>query len=110
MSAVCELALPFVATSAVEDRPVAAPLRRHTSSCLRCQARHAAMARTAREQRAMADTGEKAPLDLEWRVMSSLEGELSVPRSWRIPVAVVAALVSMAAALLIWRFRPRAAA
>lgn len=110
MSAVCELALPLVASSAVEDREVVAPLRGHTSSCLRCQARHAAMARTARELRELAEKGEAAPLDLEWRVMSSLEGDLAVPRSWRIPVAIAAALVSMLAALLIWRFRPRAAA
>ncbi|MFQ5522320.1 MAG: hypothetical protein ACE5F5_01920 [Acidimicrobiia bacterium] len=110
MSAACEFALPFVAASAVEDRPVITPLRRHTSSCLRCQARHAAMVRTARELRAMAGTGERAPLDLEWRVMSSLEGDLALPRSWKLPVAVVAGLVSALAALLIWRFRPRTVA
>jgi hypothetical protein len=68
------------------------------------------MARAAREMMELAETGEKAPVDLEWRVMSSLEGDLAVPRSWRIPVAVAAALVSMVAAVLIWRFRPRAAA
>jgi hypothetical protein len=58
----------------------------------------------------MAKTGEKAPIDLEWRVMSSLEGDLAVPRSWRVPVAIAAALVSMVAAVLIWRFRPRTVA
>jgi hypothetical protein len=48
-----------------------------------------------------------APADLEWRVMSSLEGELAVARSWRKPVAVLAALASMAAAIVIWRLRPK---
>ncbi|HIE21185.1 MAG TPA: hypothetical protein EYP73_01140 [Acidimicrobiia bacterium] len=110
MSAVCELALPLVASAAVEEREIVAPLRRHTSSCLRCQARHAAMARAAQELRGLAVSREIAPPDLEWRVMSSLEGDLAVPRSWRIPVTVAAALVSMVAAVLIWRFRPRTVA
>jgi hypothetical protein len=51
-----------------------------------------------------------APADLEWRVMSSLEGDLAIPRSWKRPVAVVAALLSMAAAFIIWRLRPKTAA
>ena len=35
------------------------------------------------------------------------EGDLAVARSWRTPIAVTAAVVSMAAAVLIWRLRPR---
>jgi hypothetical protein len=49
-----------------------------------------------------------APRDLEWRVLSSLEGDLEIAHSWRAPVAWGAAALSMAAALLIWRLRPRA--
>lgn len=109
MSVVCELAAPFVANSAVEERDVIKPLRAHCSTCLRCQARHAAMLRTARELRTMSAERVSAPMDLEWRVMSSLEGDLAVARSWRRPIAVSAALVSMAAAILIWRLRPRTA-
>jgi hypothetical protein len=107
MSVVCEIAAPFVANSAVDDVEVVRAFRRHVASCLRCQARHASMVRTAREMRAMSDRTEKAPRDLEWRVMSSLQGDLALPRSWKAPVAVTAALVSMAAAVLIWRLRPR---
>lgn len=107
MSVVCEVSVPFVASSAVEGRLVARPLRHHTDTCLRCQARHTAMARTARQLRELAGEQSQAPADLEWRVMSSLEGELAIPRSWRRPVAVTAALVSMAAAIVIWRLRPR---
>ena len=107
MSLTCEIAAPFVANSAVDGDPVARPFRSHVRSCLRCQARHKAMARTARELRAMAGERAPAPADLEWRVMSSLEGDLAIPRSWRTPVAVGAAAVSMAAAFLIWRLRPR---
>ncbi len=107
MSLTCELAAPFVANSAVEGTEVARVFRRHTSSCLKCQARHVAMTRTARELAAMSKETIQAPLDLEWRVMSSLEGELAVARSWRKPLALSAALVSMAAAVLIWRLRPR---
>lgn len=110
MSLTCELAAPFVANSAVEGGDVARPFRSHVFRCLRCQARHAAMARTARELAAMEGERVRAPLDLEWRVMSSLEGDLAVARSWRRPLAVLAALVSMAAAIVIWRLRPRAAA
>ena len=110
MRIVCEIAAPFVSNSAVEGTPVARPFRRHTDSCLRCQARLAAMARTARELRALAEERHEAPADLEWRVMSSLEGDLAIPRSWRRPVAVMATLISMAAAILIWRLRPRASA
>jgi hypothetical protein len=107
MSVVCELGAPFVATSAVDDKPVARPFRRHAESCLKCQARHAAMAKAARELAAMAGENQEAPRDLEWRVMSSLDGELAVARSLRKPVALVAAALSMAAALIIWRLRPR---
>jgi hypothetical protein len=67
------------------------------------------MSRTARELRAMAGERSAAPADLEWRVMSSLEGDLAIPRSWKKPVAVGAALLSMAAAIIIWRLRPKTA-
>lgn len=106
MSVVCEVAAPFVANSAVDGTDVIRPLRAHTSSCLKCQARQAAMARTARELTSMGDVRLEAPADLEWRVMAALEGDLAVARSWRTPVAVAAAGLSMAAALLIWRLRP----
>jgi hypothetical protein len=65
------------------------------------------MTRTARELAAMSKETFTAPLDMEWRVMSALEGDLALARSWRTPVAVTAALLSMAAAVLIWRLRPR---
>ena len=107
MSVLCEVAAPFVANSAVDETTVGYPLRLHTNRCLRCQARHAAMSKTARALLAMSDERSEAPADMEWRVLSSLEGDLAVPRSWRTPVAVVAAVVSMAAAVLIWRIRPR---
>lgn len=110
MRIVCEIAAPFVANSAVEGTEVAGPFRGHVASCLRCQARLAAMSRTARELKALAEERHEAPVDLEWRVMSDLDGELAIPRSWRRPVAVAATLVSMAAAILIWRLRPRASA
>lgn len=108
MSVVCEMAAPFVANSAVDGGDVAVPFRSHASTCLKCQARHAAMTRTAREMRALETEKAEAPSDLEWRVMSSLEGELAVARSWKKPVAWSAAVVSMAAAVVIWRLRPRA--
>ncbi|MGH8916483.1 MAG: hypothetical protein ACRDZM_18455 [Acidimicrobiia bacterium] len=107
MSALCEMAAPFVANSAVEGTPVTRPFRAHVDGCLKCQARQVAMAKTARELSAMSSETLVAPVDLEWRVMSSLEGELALARSWRTPVAVTAALISMAAAVLIWRLRPR---
>ena len=107
MSIVCEVAAPFVANSAVERRPVARPFRGHVSTCLKCQARHVAMTKTARELAAMAGESHRAPPDLEWRVMSSLEGELAVARSIRRPLAWTAAALSMIAAFLIWRLRPR---
>lgn len=107
MRVTCELAVPFVANAAVEGKPVARTFRRHTNSCLRCQARHSAMARTARELRAMGAEQFTAPADLEWRVMSQLEGDLAVVRTIRAPVALAAALISMAAAVFIWRIRPR---
>lgn len=107
MSVTCELAAPFVATSAVDGKPVVRAFRSHTESCLKCQARHAAMAKAARELSAMAGESQDAPRDLEWRVMSSLDGDLAVARSIRKPVALVAAGLSMAAALIIWRLRPR---
>lgn len=107
MSLICEMAAPFVANSAVEGSLVARPFRSHAEACLKCQARHAAMARTARELAAMSRETLTGPLDLEWRVMSALEGDLAIARSWRTPVAVTAAIVSMTAAVLIWRLRPR---
>jgi len=107
VSVLCELAAPFVANSAVEGRPVIHPFRTHATACLKCQARHVAMTKTARELAALSTETLMAPLDLEWRVMSSLEGDLAVARSWRTPVALTAALLSMAAAVLIWRLRPR---
>lgn len=107
MSLVCEVAAPFIANSAVDKKPVVRAFRGHTNGCLRRQARHSAMSRTARALQAMNDYQTPAPPDLEWRVMTSLEGDLAVARSWTKPVAVVAALVSMAAAVLIWRLRPR---
>jgi hypothetical protein len=48
-----------------------------------------------------------APANLEWRVMSSLEGDLAVTRTWKKPVAWAAAVASMVAAVLIWKLRPR---
>ena len=107
MSVMCEVAAPFVANSAVDETEVVRPLRWHTNSCLKCQARHAAMNKTARALQAMSGEHFEAPADIEWRVMSSLDGDLAMARSWRTPVAVVAAMVSMAAAVLIWRLRPR---
>ena len=107
MSVVCEMAAPFVANSAVDGGEVSRPFRSHTVSCLKCQARHAAMSRTARELAAMQDQRLAAPADLEWRVLSSLEGDLEVTRTWRKPVALSAAVLSMAAAVIIWRLRPR---
>ncbi len=106
MSIVCELAAPFVANSAVDETPVASPFRAHADSCLRCQARHVAMSRTARELTLMSGETFAAPVDLEWRVMSSLQGDLAIARSWRKPLALTAAVLSMAAAILIWRLRP----
>ena len=108
MSVVCEMAAPFVANSAVDGTEVVRPFREHAIACLKCQARHAAMTRVAREMSVMSGETLRAPMDLEWRVMSSLEGDLAVARSWRAPVALAAALLSMAAAILIWRLRPRA--
>lgn len=109
MSVVCEMAAPFVANSAVDGKGVARPFRSHSAVCLKCQARHVAMSRTARELVAMRDEKVPAPADLEWRVLSSLEGDLVVARTWRKPVAWTAALLSMAVAILIWRLRPRPA-
>ncbi len=108
MRLACELAAPFIANSAVDGGEVIALFRRHSEGCLKCQARHAAMSRAARELQAMSNESYRAPLDLEWRVMSSLDGELALARTWGTPVALVAAAASMAAAVLIWRFRPRA--
>lgn len=107
MRLVCEMAAPFVANSTVEGVAVALPFRSHVATCLRCQARHVAMGRTARALAAMEPERYRAPADLEWRVMASLEGDLALARSWRRPVAWSAAVLSMAAALLIWRLRPR---
>lgn len=110
MTVICELAAPFIANSAVDEGDVIWPFRAHTDACLRCQARHAAMSRTARELGVMSAETFGAPLDLEWRVMSSLEGDLAVARSWKKPITLAAALLSMAAAIVIWRLRPRAQA
>lgn len=107
MSIACEIAAPFVANSAVEGVEIMRPFRSHTATCLRCQARHVAMTRTARALLAMADETTPAPPDLEWRVMSSLDGELAVQRSLRKPAALAAAILSMVAALIIWRLRPK---
>lgn len=107
MRVTCELAAPFVANSAVDGRPVTRVFRGHVSTCLRCQARHASMVKTARELAAMRSERQSAPRDLEWRVMSSLEGDLAVARSIRRPVALVAAGLSMVAAFVLWRLRPR---
>jgi hypothetical protein len=107
MSVVCELAAPYVANTAVEGGDVIRPFRHHASTCLKCQARHVAMVRTARELSALEKERFRAPLDLEWRVMSSLEGDLAMPRIWRKPLAWSTAILSMAAAILIWRLRPR---
>lgn len=107
MSVVCEMAAPFVANSAVEGDDVALPFRSHAATCLKCQARHAAMSRTARELAAMQDQRIAAPADLEWRVLASLEGDLEIARTWRRPLAFSAAILSMAAAIIIWRLRPR---
>lgn len=107
MSLLCEVAAPFVANSAVEGSSVISPLRGHAEGCLKCQARHSAMTRAAREMVAMSGETLPAPADLEWRVLSSLEGDLAVARSWRRPATVAAALLSMAVAVLIWRLRPR---
>lgn len=108
MSVLCEIAAPFLANSAVEGKSVNRPFAGHVGRCLRCQARYSAMTKTTRELRGLGIKSERAPLDLEWQVMSSLEGDLAIPRSWRRPVAVAAALLSMAAAVVIWKMRPRA--
>ena len=107
MSVVCEMAAPFVANSAVDGGEVVRPFRSHTAACLKCQARHAAMTRAARELAAMEGVRVPAPADLEWRVMASLEGDLAISRSWGRPMAWSAAVLSMAAALVIWRLKPR---
>lgn len=107
MSVICEVAAPFVANSAVDGDEVTRVFRSHTETCLKCQARHAAMARTARELVSLREERFQAPNDLEWRVMASLEGDLAIERSWTRPVAWGAAVLSMAAAIVIWRLRPR---
>ncbi|MGB8361304.1 MAG: hypothetical protein WCE80_07900 [Acidimicrobiia bacterium] len=107
MSVVCELAAPFVANSAVDGGDIIRPFRGHATTCLKCQARQVAMIRIVRELAAMEGDRMSAPLDLEWRVISSLEGDLALPNSWRRPLTWTAAIISMAAAILIWRLRPR---
>lgn len=107
MSVVCELAAPFVANSAVDGSDVVGPFRSHTGSCLRCQARHAAMSRAARQLAAMEGHRIAAPADLEWRVMTSLEGDLAITKTWAKPMTWLAAALSMAAAIVIWRLKPR---
>ena len=108
MSVACEIAAPFVANSAVDGVDVVKPLRGHTRKCLKCQARQAAMSKTARALMSMAEETTRAPSDLEWRVMSSLEGDLAIARSMRRPAAIIATAASMAVALIIWRLRPDA--
>ncbi len=108
MSVICEIAAPFVANSAVDGGEVIRPLRAHAESCLKCQARHVAMTRTARELEAVGRDAFAAPMDLELRVMSSLEDDLAVVRSIKAPVALIAGVLSLAAALVIWRLRPKA--
>ncbi len=85
MSIACELAAPFVANSAVDGVDVIRPLRSHASTCLRCQARHAAMSKTARELIAMAGETTPAPPDLEWRLgdLGALTQEADSPHSRR---------------------------
>lgn len=107
MSLVCEMAAPFVANNAVDGDDVARLFRAHASTCLRCQARHAAMSRTARQLAAMSSARLTAPAELEWRVMSSLGDDPNIPDSWRAPVAWAAAAVSMAAAIVVWWLRPK---
>lgn len=65
------------------------------------------MTKTARELKALSGVVEPAPLDLEWRVMSALDGDLAVSRSWRGPLTLAAALLSMGLAFFIWKMRPR---
>lgn len=108
MTLTCEVAAPFIANSAVDNKVVISPLRSHTSTCLTCQARHAAMSKTARALLAMRDERIPAPSELEWLVMSGLEGDSALGPGLKKPVAVMAALASMAAAVLIWRIRPNA--
>lgn len=110
MALLCEVAAPFVANSAVSDTEIVWPINRHADTCLRCQARKAAMAKTGRELKSMASESHPAPKDLEWRVMSSLEGDLAVSRSWTRPLTLTAAAVSMIVAVVIWRLRPRVGA
>ncbi len=107
MSVVCEVAVPFVATAAVEGSAVGGVLGGHSATCLKCQARYAAMSRAAKEMAVMKEGHFEAPRDLEWKVMSSLEGDLAISRSWKKPITYVAAGVSMAIALVVWRARPR---
>lgn len=106
MSVICELAAPFIANSVVADREIIRSLRGHASMCLKCQARHAAMSKTARALANMADETYSAPPSLEWRVMSSLEVDLAVERTFARPAALAAAFLSMVAAVIIWRLRP----
>lgn len=108
MTLTCELVAPFIANSAVDNTVFISPLRSHTSTCLKCQARHAAMSKTARALLAMRDERVPAPPELEWLVMSGLEGDLARRPALKKPVALMAALASMAAAVLIWRLRPDA--
>jgi hypothetical protein len=106
MSVVCEVAAPFIANSAVEGKETVKLFRGHESTCLKCQARHASMSRTARELAALEGQGSVAPAELEWRVMTSLQDDLAIKRGWTTPIAWLGAALSMAAAVLIWRLRP----
>lgn len=109
MSAICELAAPFVANAAIEGSVAIRPFRAHSTTCLKCQARYAAMRRTARALAVMAGECQPAPPGLEWKVMSSLEGDLAVERTLTRPLALLAAVLSMAAAVVVWRLLPRTA-
>lgn len=106
MNVICEMSQPFVANVAV-DGATGQLLRSHVKNCLRCRSRQATMSKAARELRAMATATERAPLDLQWRVMSALGDDAGVVRSWRRPLALAAAVASLAAAWVIWKMRPR---
>lgn len=106
MKLACELVAPFAVNSAVDGGQLVQPMRRHTRTCLKCQARRAAMRRTSRAMAAIADETSPAPAGLDWRVMTSLDDTRAEPGGVNKPVALVAGVVSMAAALIIWRLRP----
>ena len=110
MSVLCEVAAPFVANSAVDEVEIVAVFRPHTDSCLRCQARHAAMSKTARELTAIGD------LKSRGSGRSRVEGDGIAGRRSRcgsILEKVRSQLTGSvayqwASAVVIWRLRPRA--